>query len=104
MVLEKKLGPEEIRKLERYTTQRMKFFIKDFFSKCDQIRRRLRIWSHLLKKSLMEIFIFCGVIMKFEEPVSSRYYISFQVDVEQDLICISSRYIYSKLSMTLLLD
>ena len=25
--------------------------IKDFFSKCDQIRRNLRIWSHLLKKS-----------------------------------------------------
>ena len=30
----------------------MKFSIKDFFSKCDQIRRKLRIWSHLLKKSL----------------------------------------------------
>ena len=27
--------------------------MKDFFSKCDQIRRKLRIWSHLLKKSLM---------------------------------------------------
>ena len=37
----------------------MKFSIKDFFSKCDQIRRKLRIWSHLLKKSLMENFIFC---------------------------------------------
>ena len=34
---------------------------KDFFSKCDQIRRKLRIWSHLLKKSLMENFIFCEV-------------------------------------------
>ena len=32
----------------------MKFSIKDFFSKCDQIRRKLRIWSHLLKKFLME--------------------------------------------------
>ena len=32
--------------------------IKDFFSKCDQIRRKLRIWSHLLKKSLLENFIF----------------------------------------------
>ena len=31
---------------------------KDFFSKRDQIRRKLRIWSHLLKKSLMENFIF----------------------------------------------
>ena len=36
----------------------MKFFIKDFFSKCDQIRRKLRIWSYLLKKSFMENFIF----------------------------------------------
>ena len=39
----------------------MKFSIKDFFSKCDQIRNFLRIWSHLLKKSLMENFIFCTV-------------------------------------------
>ena len=31
------------------------FSIKDFFSKCDQIRRSLRIWSHLLKKSLMDL-------------------------------------------------
>ena len=31
----------------------MKFSIKCFFSKCDQIHRSLRIWSHLLKKSLM---------------------------------------------------
>ena len=40
---------------------KMKFSIKDFFSKCDQIRRKLRIWSHLRKKSLMENFIFCAV-------------------------------------------
>ena len=39
----------------------MKFSVKDFFSKCDQIRRELRIWSHLLKKSLMGNFIFCAV-------------------------------------------
>ena len=41
--------------------QKMKFSIKDFFSKCDQIRIFLRIWSHLLKKSLMENFGFCAV-------------------------------------------
>ena len=41
--------------------QKMKFSIKDFFSKCDQIRSFLRIWSHLLKKSLIENFIFCAV-------------------------------------------
>ena len=39
----------------------MKFFITDFFSKCDQISRNLRIWSHLLKKSIMENFISCAV-------------------------------------------
>ena len=39
----------------------MKFSIKDFFSKCDQIRRKLRIYTHLLKKCLMENFIFCAV-------------------------------------------
>ena len=39
----------------------MKFSIKNFFSECDQIRRKLRIWSHLTKKFLMENFIFCRV-------------------------------------------
>ena len=43
------------------TAQKLKFSIKDFFSECDQIRSFLRIWSHLLKKSLMENIIFCGV-------------------------------------------
>ena len=38
-------------KLNKSTAQKMKFSIKDFFSKCDQIRRKLRMWSHLLKKS-----------------------------------------------------
>ena len=37
----------------------MKFSIKDFFIKFDQIRS----WSHLLKKSLMENFIFCAVVL-----------------------------------------
>ena len=41
------------------TAQKMKeVFIKEFFSKSDQIRRKLRIKSHLLNKSLMENFIF----------------------------------------------
>ena len=46
-----------------YTTpaQKLKFSIKDFFCKCDQIRSKLRIRSHLLKKLLMENFIFCVV-------------------------------------------
>ena len=40
------------------TAHKMKFSNKDFFSKCDQIRKKLQIWSHLLKKSLMEDFMF----------------------------------------------
>ena len=50
--------------LQMFTAQKMKFSIKDFFSKCDQIRRKLRIWSHLLKKSLMENFFFCAVVLE----------------------------------------
>ena len=42
----------------------MKFSIKYFFRKCDQIRKKLRIWSYLLKKFLMENFILCAVWAK----------------------------------------
>ena len=45
----------------------MKFSIKDFFSKCDQIRNLLRIYLNLLKESLVENFIFCVV-----SPISLR--------------------------------
>ena len=44
--------------------RKMKFSIKDFFGKCYQIRSFLRIWSYLLKKSLMENFIFCAVVVR----------------------------------------
>ena len=43
----------------------MKFSIKDFFSKSDQIRSFLQIWSHLQEKSLMEIVIFCAMNVDF---------------------------------------
>ena len=32
------------------TAQNIKFSMKDFFSKCDQIHCLLWIWSHLMKK------------------------------------------------------
>ena len=41
--------------------QTMKFSIKDFFNKHNQIRKRGEVWSHLLKKSLMENFSFWAV-------------------------------------------
>ena len=45
-------------KLETLTEQKMKFSIKDVFSKCDQIRSFLWMWRHLLKKALMKNYIF----------------------------------------------
>ena len=43
------------------TAQKIEFSIENFFSECDQIVMKLRIWLHLLKKSLMENSIFCVV-------------------------------------------
>ena len=67
----------------------MKFPIKDFFSKCDQIRRKLRIWSHLLKKFLMKNFTFCVVykmqilsILKNFNAFQLMYYISMHFSLE----------------------
>ena len=57
------------------TAQKMKLSIKYFFSICDQIRRKLRIWSQLLKKCLMENFIFCAVslfVCVISTPSTSR--------------------------------
>ena len=51
----------------------MKFSIKGFSSKCDQIRSFLWVWSHLLEKSLMENFIFCAVLGGFEIYWSVRW-------------------------------
>ena len=44
-----------------HIAQKIKFSIKDYFSKCDQIRSFWRIWSYLLKKFLMENFFFSAV-------------------------------------------
>ena len=47
------------RKCARHKPNRalnMKFSMKDFFSKCYQIRLLLMIWSHLLMKPLTEGF------------------------------------------------
>ena len=45
----------------KYCTK-MKFAIKYFFSKCDQIHSFLRIWSHLRKKSLMKKWVCCASV------------------------------------------
>ena len=61
-----------------FTAQKMKFSIKNFFRKCDQIRMKLWISSHLLKKSLMENFIFSTVCFSFslDAKISKLFLIS----------------------------
>ena len=52
----------EIKKnLDLVTAVKTKFSIKNFFSKCEQIRSFPRVWSHLPKKSLIKNFIFCAM-------------------------------------------
>ena len=50
-----------------HTTQKIKFSITDFFSKCDQIRIKLWIFSHLLKKFLVESFIFVQCLHDYRD-------------------------------------
>ena len=47
--------------MDASAVQKMKFSVKDFFSKCEQIHRKLWICSHLVKKSLSENFTFCAM-------------------------------------------
>ena len=55
------LNPKS-RKLEltQITAQKMKFSVKDFFSKCEKIRRKLRICPHLLIKILNGKLFLCS--------------------------------------------
>ena len=71
IVLELYLAPSQTSKMELFrhhrslTLQKKKFSIKVLFSKFDQIRRLLRIWSHLLKKSLSKtsFFVQCNKVL-----------------------------------------
>ena len=69
------------------TAQKMRFSIKDFFSKCDHIRSFLRIWSHLLKKALMENFIFCAV--KSTAQICTTIFLSLSLPLSQIINFIS---------------
>ena len=60
-----------------YIAWKIKFPIKDFFSKCGQIRMKQRIWSHLRKKSLMENFIFCAVLLTNFIKKATIYLVKF---------------------------
>ena len=73
---------------KRGTAQKMKLSIKDFSSKCDQIRSFLRISSYLLGKSLTENFIFCPGGVKIIDVISKKSIVKSVIDliVFQNLI------------------
>ena len=57
--------------------KKLKFSIKDFFSKCDQIHSFLRIWSHVLKKFLIQNFL-CSAYCIYQVTLNYfRYLNSF---------------------------
>ena len=58
-----------------YTAQNMKIPIRNFCSKWDQIRRKLWICSHLVKKSVIGNCIFCAVLVKmlFQKAAWGRH-------------------------------
>ena len=92
------LYTDMIKWIFHYTAQKMKFTITDFFSKCDQIRSFLRIWSHLLKKYVMENFIFRVVV------ACSYSKMNFYIGIFQDFDCkFRGTYFPEFLSLPLLL-
>ena len=68
---------------ENITVQKIKLFITDLFSKCDRIRSLLRIWSHLVSKSVMGNFIFCAVYGNQVATVVSF----MMLDLLQNIFC-----------------
>ena len=53
------------------TAQKVKFSIRDFFSKCDQIRRKLRIWSQFTEEILNgKLHFLCSGYFKILEKFS----------------------------------
>ena len=60
--------------LAQINTQKMNFSVKNLFSKCEHIRIKLRIYSHLLNKSLTENFIFCVVNIIGFTTESSKFF------------------------------
>ena len=58
---------------ETNTAQKMKFSIKDFFTKCHQIRRKLRTSPHLINK----LIFLCSEIVQPVTKYFEKYLLSF---------------------------
>lgn len=60
------------------TAQRIKFFIKGFSSKCDQICWKLRIWSYLLEEIPNgELYFLCSASRMAVVVAIAKFLISF---------------------------
>ena len=81
------------------TAQKMKFPIKYFFSKCDQTSSFRRIWSHLLKKSLMGNFIFCGVTIQKVSSLNNTLNIFFYVRFKSNFVIKKIRHGFRKYAL-----
>ena len=66
-----------------HNVQKMKFSIKDFFSKRDQICRKLRIWSHLPKRKL---HFLCSAMSNLRVKVYSRVQEEFAYEVLRQIV------------------
>ena len=84
-----------------HTAQKMKFSIKNFFSKYDQIRRKLRIWSHLLKKSLMENFFVQCEFRDFTIGRSSHWRSSVKRPVPKNFAKLTEKHLCQALGLQL---
>ena len=67
------------------TAQKIKFSVNNYFIKCDQIRRKLQIWSYLLTHSLMENFAFYAV----QQPDPNREFLASKRKLLYDICTIN---------------
>ena len=59
-----------------HAAQKMKFSVKDFFSKCDQIHSFLPIWSHLLKNSWWKTSFSVQLLAWHDPGYASAYHVT----------------------------
>ena len=57
LVLKYELSIIVLKKVANNYPQKMKSYVKDFFSKLNQVRKKLRIWSYLPNKPLTSFFV-----------------------------------------------
>ena len=62
------------KKKKKIEKKKKKIFSTDFVSKCGQVHTKLRIWSHLLRKFVIENFILSAVrIILFQHTILTYY-------------------------------